>query len=83
MDTFCRITLVARTHLQWVGAGEKNAMKFLIMKTLFNPNKRNLSMMQTVLMKKPKEILRNDMPDIKVFQNIAGNEMFLWCRSCN
>lgn len=65
-------SLGSRTHLQWVGAGEKNAMKYPGMK-LVDPNNESFDDANGTY-KKAKEILRKH-PDIKGFQTSAGNDV--------
>jgi len=57
----------SRTHLQWVGAGEKNAMKYPDMIILIRIT--NLSMMQTVTYETAKEIFAKNIRYQKVFKH--------------
>ncbi|RCW93030.1 substrate-binding domain-containing protein [Marinomonas foliarum] len=65
-------SLGSRTHLQWVGAGEKNAMKYPKMQ-LVDPNNESFDDANGTY-QKAKEILRKH-PDIKGFQTSAGNDV--------
>ena len=65
-------SLGSRTHLQWVGAGERNAKKYPGM-TLVDPNNESFDDANATY-EKAKEILRKH-PDIKGFQTSAGNDV--------
>lgn len=65
-------SLGSRTHLQWVGAGERNAKKYAGME-LVDPNNESFDDANATY-EKTKEILRKH-PDIKGFQTSAGNDV--------
>jgi simple sugar transport system substrate-binding protein len=65
-------SLGSRTHLQWVGAGEKNAAKYADMQ-LVDKNNESFDDANATY-EKAKEILRKH-PDIKGFQTSAGNDV--------
>ncbi len=65
-------SLGSRTHLQWVGAGEENAKKYVGME-LVDPNNESFDDANGTY-EKAKEILRKH-PDIKGFQTSAGNDV--------
>lgn len=65
-------SLGSRTHLQWVGAGERNAKKYPGMQ-LVDPNNESFDDANATY-EKAKEILRKH-PDIKGFQTSAGNDV--------
>ncbi|TCT27907.1 substrate-binding domain-containing protein [Martelella mediterranea] len=65
-------SLGSRTHMQWVGAGEKNAEKYPGMQ-LVDPNNESFDDANGTY-EKAKEILRK-YPDIKGFQTSAGNDV--------
>lgn len=65
-------SLGSRTHMQWVGAGEENAKKYVGME-LVDPNNESFDDANGTY-EKAKEILRKH-PDIKGFQTSAGNDV--------
>ena len=65
-------SLGSRTHMQWVGSGEKNAKKYPDM-VLVDANNESFDDANATY-EKAKEILRKH-PDIKGFQTSAGNDV--------
>jgi simple sugar transport system substrate-binding protein len=65
-------SLGSRTHMQWVGAGEKNAKKYPGME-LVDPNNESFDDANGTY-EKAKEILRKH-PDLAGFQTSAGNDV--------
>ncbi len=65
-------SLGSRTHMQWVGAGEKNAAKHSGMQ-LVDPNNESFDDANGTY-EKAKELLRKH-PDLKGFQTSAGNDV--------